>query len=154
MVLMYRQIHLLSALFNEIQQKMILPVMMQGTSLVLAFSLAMLVILPVSNDLLMIEFVLGSCSFHSILFYLSCLGGMVTVQKRFNTALRKFKQKTCIPIDKNERKWIRVLGRSFFPVKIKFGVNNFIEALTPLKCLLCIMRFTVQILLLKRGGKT
>lgn len=152
LVLTYRHIHLLSSLFNDLQQKFFLPAMMQSASVVLAFGIAMLVILPIRRDLVLIEFLLAGSSIDSILFLLFCLGGMVTVHNQSCIALRKLRNKVCITTDKSERKLVRLLIRSFCPIKIKFGANNFVEALTPFKCLHYVMRFTVQILLLQRRG--
>jgi len=49
--------------------------------------------------------------------------------------------------------WVKRFWRSCDEVKIRFGDNNFLDTLTPLRCMDTSMNLTVQVLLLLGSGK-
>lgn len=151
--MMYRHIQLLTNLCNEVHQKYLLSSMIVTSILILSCSLVPLVQIPISSDNApVLCMLLGAC-LDSLFYELFCLGGMVTVHKKSKIFIRKLKLEACIVSESvGNGRWTRKFARSCAPIKIKFGSNNFIEELTPLKCLTCSLRLTVQILLVARKG--
>lgn len=154
LIYMYRHIQLLGNLCNEIQQKSLLSVILVTASIVLAFCMAMLVILPFNSENILTQYLLMIASIDAMLFHLFCFGGMVTVHNMSTVTFRKLRKKTHAGLTSDERRSLRKFVRSCNPIRIKFGANNFVEKLTPLKCLHCCVRVAVQIVLLHRKGSS
>ncbi len=149
---MYRKLHLLNSLYNQVQ-KHILGVIMICAMLGISISLALLVA-SLSNSeqeanlIAIIAFVVAIMN--STIILLCFLSEMVAVRTKTENYLMKVKKLELRQTGREKRMWIRRYWRSCATVKIKFGENNFLEKLTPLRCLDFSVNLTVQFLLLSR----
>lgn len=87
----------------------------------------------------------------SALFFLFSLGTSSAVHQESKLSLEKMKCELPDVTKKRQREFARRFLGSCDVIKIKFGGNNFIEELTPLKCLDHGVDIAVQILLLGRS---
>lgn len=150
---MIRNIQLLSNLCNEIQQTVLLTTLIVGTVMVTSGCLVPLLQIPRTTKNAPVLFMLLGCCVESIICELFVFSGMVTVHKKSKALIRQLMCETCFKRkNRKDGRLIRKFARSCCPIKIKFGANNFIEELTPLKCVTFALRLTVQILLLTRRG--
>lgn len=152
---MFRHVQLLSNLCNEIQQKLMMIPIISSTIIVSSFSLATLAHIHFSADNLIIAGILVLAVMDATLVSLFCLGGMVLVNKKSKVLIHKFKSYRHHSELEMEKLWIRKFAKTCMPIRMKFGSSNFVESLTPLKCLNCAARLTIQILLTERrhGGQ-
>lgn len=147
---MYRHVQLLANLCNEIQQRMMMVPLLVAATLVNAFTIATLANIQFTAENLIITCILVAGFVDTIFVILFALGGMVIVNRKSTVFIEKLKYyDRWSPVD-IRRLWIPKFAKGCQPLKIKFGVNNFIEKLTPLKCLHCSARLTIQILLSER----
>lgn len=151
---MYRHVQLISGLCNEIQQKMLLAPLIVIVILINSFSLAILAHVSIVSENLILACFLVAVFVDSVLIILFCLGEMVAVNRRSKAFIQNLKFYNPSTLGESDRLWTRKFAQACQPIKIKFGANNFIEKLTPLKCLSCAARLTIQILLSERryGG--
>ncbi len=84
----------------------------------------------------------------AIICILVILGGIVSVYIKSKVTLQATKRLGFGISCKRSRNWMRRFFRSCDVIKIKFGDNNFLEELTPFKCLDFSLNLTVQFLLL------
>lgn len=147
---MYRHIKLLSTLCNEIQQKMMMIPLLATAILANAASLATLTHIQFVSKNWIITCILMTAYVDSTLMVLFTLGGMVTINRRSKAFIETLESYHIRGLGDTDWKWISTFRRSCQRLKIKFGDNNFIEKLTPLKCLHCAARLTLQILLCER----
>lgn len=146
---MYCHIQLLCSLCNEIQQQMMLVPFLFTATLINAFSLATLVHIHFSQNKI-VSCVLMSAFINMTLVILFVFGGMASVNRKSKQFIQSLTSHHNIARNEMERLWTRKFAKACQPMKVKFGTNNFIEALTPLKCLSCAARLTIQILLCER----
>lgn len=146
---MYHHIGMLSNLCNDIQQKLMIIPFNAEINLISAFSLAKLAHIPFLPENVVVIFVLVSCYVDTTLLTLFTMGGMVTVYRRSEELIRKLKSYRSHTSVGREALWIQKFVKSCKLIKIKFGANNFIEKLAPLKCLNCAARLAIQIYRLK-----
>lgn len=152
---MYRQVQLLAGLTNILQQKCFLVILMVGPILVISFCISALVKIPLDSEhvwSLLIFFML--CT-DSILMLMVCLGGMASVHLKSVDVLKQIGSRMHIKFEtkhghhfSQECKWRQKFHMSCSVIKIKFGSDSFIEALTPLNCMDCSTNLTVNLLLL------
>lgn len=148
---MYRHVQLLSSIGNEIQQKTLIFPVIVACVLNSAYCLAMMVVTPFTSENCIVHCVLVGVYLDTTFYLLFCLGGMVAVRKMSKYFLRKLNAQFYLsPSRIKERKAIKSLKRSVKLIKIKFGTNNFVEELTPLRFLNLAARISIQILLSER----
>lgn len=150
----YRHIQLLSILCSEIQQKILMVSLICSTIVVSSFCLATLAHISFNTDNFSVMCILLCTYLDSTFASLFCFGGMVSVNQKSKVFIQKLKSRRSSSQVEMENLWIRKFARACMPIKMKFGENNFFESLTPLKCLNCAARLTIQILLCERrhGG--
>lgn len=147
----YRKLQLLNILGNQTEQYA-LAVVISGSILTLSSSFATLVRLAAvaKDNNWMMKSVFGIAAVDAGVTMLVVLGGMVGAyldSKRMLERIRgmEFNDKRVKLV---ERRWMKRFLRSCTLIKIKFGGSNFIEELTPVKCLDFAVQMTVQLLLL------
>lgn len=145
----YRQIQILNTLYNE-TQKIALGAMMICGTLGVSISLAFLVSSlngghSKANILVFTTYGMSICNCTFALVIV--LGGMVAVSFESEKYLKDVSKLELRQISREKRLWIRRHWRSCAKVKIYFGANNFLENLTPLRCLDWAVNLAVQILL-------
>lgn len=145
----YRQLQILNTLYNE-TQKVALGAMMVCGTLGVSISLAFLVSSlngghSKANILVFVTYGMSICNCTFALVIV--LGGMVAVSLKSEKYLKDVSKLELRQISREKRLWIRRHWRSCAKVKIYFGENNFLENLTPLRCLDWAVNLAVQILL-------
>ncbi len=152
---MYRELQLLNSTYNHVQKHMLGVLILSAI-----FSISM-------NSTLLIKCLNGSgfeaSSIIMSTFFtaiedgvaaiLLILGGMVEVHKNCKYFLAKVKYLKYLGTSRGARIWARRFWRSCEKLKIKFGDFNFVEELTPLRCLDFTANLTVHMLLLARVTK-
>ncbi len=149
----YRQIQIFNILCNSLQHDC-LGVFMIGVMIFLSMSLGLLVKLGSSLDSgVVIVALLGIVIIDSGFTLLVILGGMVAVHTASEEILAEAKRLGTANLPRNIKMWTKKFWRSCDKVKIRFGDNNFLDKLTPLRCLDTSLNWTIQVLLLLRSGK-
>lgn len=143
----FRHIQLLATLCNEIQQKVVIPIMMIGTIIAVAVGLSFAVHTPITSGNLPVLVILMIGGVDSALFLIFGLGGLAQVYKESSVTFEKITT-TFATQTGRKLKWARRYLRSCAPIKMKFGGNNFVDEVTPLNCISHAIQLSVQILLL------
>lgn len=150
---MYRNVQVLSTLWNKVQQNL-LGAFIVGATLDVASSLALLSkgVKEKSFNNLTIG-ALGLTAIEGIAGLLLMLETPISINRESKKLLANVKQyqymKVGIPGMKS--KWGKLFWKSCAALRIKFGENNFLEEATSIRCLDWANDLTVQILLLSRG---
>lgn len=150
--MVYRQIQIVTNLCNDATQKGIVPAGIIGCVGMFGVGLA-LVINTVSKELLdpsmliLLIVVCGETGFYLVFG----LHGLAEIHSRSSNLLLEAKIKMLVMRKRSCRKWSRQFIESCPAIKMKFGGNNFVEMLTPLKSLGQAVEVAVQILLLGRN---
>lgn len=148
--IMYRHVQLLCNLGNEIQQKMMMVPVLVAVIVISAVSVATLAHIPFKQSNWVVICILVTAYVDTTLITLFSLGGMVAVNTTCKIFIKNLKLYDRGSISNLEKLWGAKFVASCSPFKVKFGGSNFIEKLTPLKCLNCAARLTIQILLCER----
>lgn len=98
-----------------------------------------------ANIMMIIAMLIGFCDGVALIIVLT--GGMLLVSTKSSQVFRVEKVSDAQSFMTKENRWVVRFWRSCRIVKIKFGDNNFLESLTPLRCLDFAVGITVQILL-------
>lgn len=96
----------------------------------------------------MIHVAMGLSMVDGFSTFMILFGGMVSMCAKSKTLLRQAKGVTGELSSKKEKMLNKKLWRSCDKIKVKFGDNNFLEELTPLRCLNASAEMTVQCMLL------
>lgn len=104
--IMYRHVHLLSTLCNEIQQTMIMTPLIAAVIMISAFSLATLAHIPFRAENVAIICVLLATYVDYTLAMLFAFGGMVTVQKKSKLFIQQLKSHRYHGSSEMERLWV------------------------------------------------
>lgn len=144
----YRHIQLIANLCNEIQQKILIPTIIAGATISVGVSTAILVHTSINLTNLPLILSISMICVNAALVLLFCLGGMADVYKESILIFRQVKARVFGATGRKNKKLTETFVKSCSILKIKFGGNNFVEALTPLNCLSHGMQLAVQILLI------
>ncbi|CAL8121576.1 unnamed protein product [Orchesella dallaii] len=155
-ILKFREIQMLALLNNVIIQNALL---MFTFCMIILISLAITVFVKLEwNTENIMAFTLFSCSgSNATQFFLMCMGGGMigiysTSKELFAMIKRKQKYttgKTFLTVRQHfGHKRLTRFCRSCTPIRIKLGESNFVEELTPLKCISAAVELTVNVLLL------
>lgn len=144
----YRHIQILVNLFNDIQQKVLVPSMIAGSVIGQGVSLAFLINTPSTSESFPVLIVMAIVCVDTALLLIFCLRGFAEVHVESRGALRNIKSTIMLLHGRMQMKWMRRFLKSCGIIKMKFGSNNFVEMLTPLNCICQAAQVTVQILLL------
>ncbi len=151
--IIYRQIQLFSILCNCVQRKC-LGVLIGSLTLVVSMNFSLLVGFANSNDESMNVIMLAIFLIMTIegtVALLVILAGMVAVYKESKMTLVGMKKLEYKIYARGCRIWLRKYRASCGKIKIMFGCCNFLEELTPLRCLDLALNLTLQFLLLSRS---
>ncbi|CAL8136864.1 unnamed protein product [Orchesella dallaii] len=154
---MYRLIQVMGNWNNDIQQKTMMICLMSTGIVIHSLSLFTLVRLPWNNlggnviPLAIYSLMLTDCSLAIIV----CFGGMLNIHTDSEKVLRNLKwilshgfEQISMKRNSMEVKWRRKFLTSCSPIKVKFGLTNFLERRTPLNCMDVSIGLTVQLLLI------
>ncbi|CAL8068036.1 unnamed protein product [Orchesella dallaii] len=153
--LAYRKMQLLTNLYNLIMQTAFLTIV-TAALFCLSLSITVLVQIELSSRNVLAFVFFSWLGLESILFFTVGIGGpMVSMHVDSKQLLTNFKrqhgnvQKSVGTAEQRLSKiWINKFYRSCSPIKIKLGESNFLEELTPLRCVDCSFDMTIQFLLL------
>ncbi|CAL8126948.1 unnamed protein product [Orchesella dallaii] len=153
--LAYRKMQLLTNLYNLIMQTAFLTIV-TAALFCLSLSITVLVQTELSSKSVLAFVFFSWLGLESILFFTVGIGGpMVSMHVDSKQLLANFKrqhgnvQKSIGSTEQRLSKiWINKFYRSCSPIKIKLGESNFLEELTPLRCVDCSFDMTIQFLLL------
>ncbi|CAL8121083.1 unnamed protein product [Orchesella dallaii] len=141
-----RFIQVLAVLVNRIFRYMLLAMICGGIGMG-SVSLAAMIRLnwDKSNvlSILMAVFIF----INSMAVLVISVGGMVTVHLKSKELGEQFKWSS-VEYKRRQRKWLSKFIKSCGFIKIYFGGNNFLEALTPVHCINFTITFSVQLLLI------
>lgn len=151
--LLYREIQIMNVISNSVQQRF-LGITMTNFTIGLAMLFNLLVgfvnrTCEETNFIMIIGFALLAVD--CILGLLVLLAGMAVVYVESKRKLDECKRVTELYKVTSCRTWAKRYWRSCYILKVKFGDGNFLEKLTPLKCLDVAFNLTVQFLLLSRN---
>lgn len=151
--LLYREIQIMNVISNSVQQRF-LGITMTNFTIGLAMLFNLLVgfvnrTCEETNFIMIIGFALLAVD--CILGLLVLLAGMAVVYVESKRKLDECKRVTELYKVASCRRWTKRYWRSCYILKVKFGDGNFLEKLTPLKCLDVAFNLTVQFLLLSRN---
>lgn len=149
--LLHREIQLLSDLNNYIQQWPVVTLYMVVAIVQHGFSVCGLIrIIKQPNADIVGIFLFSVIVMDTFLVIVVAFGGMSKVIEDSRKMIHESKRHlfACCGVSCAERRWVRQFMRSCPIIKIKFGSNNFVEALTPLNCLSSALEIAVQLLLL------
>lgn len=149
----YRQIQLLGCLQNEVQAEILLPVIMFCLTLILPTSLVLVIQQPWTHanmpTIILFSYVAGICAI-AIVFILGGLAGVWSDSKTLFENLDRLNVGRHRSLFQKDQKWQQKFWRSCRNlIKVKCGMNNFIEEQTPLNCLNWVVALTVQLLLVQ-----
>ncbi len=144
----YRQIQVFNLLCNSVQQNclgilVLVSIVLVGMSLVLLIKTGKSN-LQQGNITFFIPVALVALDCLVILLVLT--SGMTQVfveSEKLHIDIKRSHVKPAV-----NKRWKRKFWKSCDKIKIKFGDHNFLEKVTPLKCMDCSLQFTVQVLLL------
>lgn len=148
--LVYRQLYILNEISNIILQYCMAIFI---CTLITEFSIVLSTLITLSNgnyeesNWLIIASIVIMC-YGGLLCMLALLGGLVSVFKESREVLSSSKLLETRYECRKDRKWARRYWKSCSVFKMKFGDNNFLEDLTPLKCLDFSFDLTIQFWLL------
>ncbi len=148
--MLYRQLQIFNTLCNSVQQSC-LCVFIAGQTVLVSVMLCLLVghvneKYEETNKVMIATFTIMTVD--GTLTILLTLGGMASVFKDSKSTLSATKRLESTLMVKRERLWLQKYLRSCSEIKVKFGDNNFIEELTPLRCVHFAIDLTAQFLLL------
>ncbi len=146
----YREIQILNSLYNEVQ-KHLLGILIVGAIFCVTTNLTLL-IKSLNGSILEVSYIIMSTSILAVLnsgaAMLLVLSAFVSVHKKSKQLLQDVKGLECLETSRASRRWARKYWRSCEKIKIKFGDYNFVEELTPIRCLDFTANITVQMLIL------
>lgn len=146
----YRYIQIVTNLCNEVTQKVIMPVGILGSVVVLGVSFAILInTISQSQDPSILVLMTIVCA-ETAFYLLFGLHGLAEVNHGSKHLLENATKKMTGISKRKSRKWFRQCIASCPPIKMKFGDNNYVDMLTPLKSMNQAVQISVQILLLGR----
>lgn len=143
---LYRQLQIFNVLYNFVQERC-LDAFIFSTMFLISICFSLLVSYHNKiNIAMLVTFlnVLVNSTVAVVLF----LGCMLSAPIESKEKLAYIRRLDLTHTSTAVRKWTRRFWRSCGPIKIKFGGNNFLEKLTPLRCLDYAINLTVQFLLL------
>lgn len=144
---LYRELQLLNTFSNCVQQNIIGSLIL-GAIVATSTGLGLLVKLNENMANVMVYGAMGMAFVDGITMLMILLGGMVSVCASSKIVLKQAKFLELSMVPKKNKMWVKRVWRSCDKLKIKFGDNNFLEELTPLRCLDFSVGLTVQLLLL------
>lgn len=149
----YRKIQILECLCNDVQQSDLMVVTIMGGTLVLisAIDAALMVPWTLENAPGLLYFVLVAVNLS--LYLLVGVGTMSEIFQEFEDLLNRLKRRRIMIGQHRKRlcfQWRERFYLSCTPVKFKFGEFNFVDRLTPLKCISFAINQSVSILLLSK----
>ncbi len=147
---LYRQIQVINILYNLLQQDSLL-LFMYSQMTVVSVLLAILVGFMngrngKSNIVLVLTFVV--INGEAVIGILVILGGMVLIYMKSKHILKDARRLVVKIENKRDRKWLRKFFRSCAIFRVKFGSSNFLEELTPFRCIDFAFNLTIQFVLL------
>lgn len=145
---LYRELQLLNVYCNSVQQNIIGSLIL-GAIVATCAGLGLLVKLNEkmdANGMIYVAMIMAFADGVTMLMIL--LGGMVSVCASSKRVLQEAKGSTKNCVSRKNQLLVKKLWRSCDKIKIKFGDSNFLEELTPLRCLDFSASMTVQLLLL------
>lgn len=147
---LYRQFQIFNTFGNIIQQYIVLVLLIAATS---CMSISLMSLVRLSSNLndrnnIFVLLVYGISASNGTFAMLVLLGGMVSVYTESNNLFKIVKKLDLSCGNRVDRMWRRRYWKSCTLIKFKFGDSNFIETLTPLRCLDFSLNFTLQLLLL------
>lgn len=147
----YRRIQLIVSLYNDIQQKQSMPMLIIGSTISFSVGLAFLVQASFSTTSPSIMILMLLMCVDGAFFILLSLSTLAGVFKESKLVSQKIISDLLNIADGKERRWTRKFLNSCGVIKMKFGGNNFVEESTPLNCLSHGVQIAVHILLLWRN---
>lgn len=139
----YRTLQILGVLQNEIQQQFLLTELVVASIVLLSLCTTIVTKLGISGivAVVCIIIVVDCLSILTVL-----LGGMAMVH---STSVKGTQQlMALLALEKANFKTRRMIYKSLVSIKMRFGSINFVDSLTPLKCIDYANSLTVQLLLL------
>ncbi|CAL8146057.1 unnamed protein product [Orchesella dallaii] len=152
----FRHIQILIQMLNTLQQGYFMYNLMVPAILIQALSLTCLLKQPVVMEAIVPISVYLITVIDSMYNTMISMGGMAAIcneSKRCLASIRKYDR--CLKqhiVQTKELKWWRRFCKSCDFLKIRFGTNNFLEALTPLNCIDFGNNLAVQVLLLEASS--
>lgn len=150
-LLVYRHIQLVANLLNEVQQKIIVPTSIGISITISGVSLALLTSIPATTENLLLLLFMRLVWINTSLFLIFGLRVSADVQNNSVETMHRIGANLRYVTGDLEKKWVRRFAKSCGIIKIKFGGNNFVDSLTPLRCISHSLQITVQILLLDKN---
>lgn len=147
----YRYIQVAANLCNEIQQRVLVPIMLGGSTVVAGVSLAIFVITPRTSENLLVLVMMGFTYVDTALFMTFGIREFAVIHEFSKKVETKVKASLNSIFRITERKWTMRYVRTMRAIKMKFGGNNFVEKQTPFQCLSHAMQISVQTLLFDRN---
>lgn len=146
----YRILQILGILLNEVQQHELVTGVIVTAVCLLSLSTTSLTRVNLSRQQNIIVFgLLLILMIDCILTMIVLLGGMALVNTTSSDRLLRFRKLFVRP-SRIEGRVIKKICRSCDTVKIRFGSFNFVNNLTPLKCIDFANNLTVQLLLITK----
>lgn len=142
----YRTLQVLGILMNEIQKRAIVSTLIVLGIPLLSFCCTLL--LTSSGSSLHIFGFFAVAGLLMIAVFLIVLGGMSQLHQESKKCIMKCSSCPCRKTSRNEYKWQRNFLASCTLIKANFGEINFVDYLTPLRCIDFSMNLTVSLVLL------
>ncbi len=150
--IVYRELQILNSVYNSVQ-KDLLSLIIIGAIFCVTTNLTLL-IKSLNGTYLEVNFKIMSTFIltvlNSAMVMLLILSGFVSVHKKSKQFLQDVKSLEYLETSRVSRIWARKYWQSCEKLKIKFGDDNCVEELTPIRCLDFTANLTVQMLLLAR----
>lgn len=148
----YRQVQLLGCLQNEVQSGSLLTILMVGLIMIVPLNLVVIICEPWAPENLGILLLCGYLTFCSIICTIFILGGLAGLWSDSRVKFERLDRTNVsrhVRLRRKEWKFQQKFWKSCRNlIKVKFGVNNYVEEETPLNCLNCSLSLAVQLLLL------
>ncbi|CAL8136888.1 unnamed protein product [Orchesella dallaii] len=155
--MVYRELQLLAILGNLILQNSLLIVVV---ATIFSASISSTVLIQIEltsmNIVATVFFLINGLG--SMVFLTICVGGvMVPINARSKEFLENCKRQRCYDHTslvtsefRLTQRWLVKFFKSCVPLKTKLGESNFLENLTPLRCIDSVFQITIQLLLLTK----
>lgn len=150
----YRQVQLLSNLQTEVQAGSMMTVIIVLPTVVIALTVCLILHQPWTSKNAPVLILCGYMACLCMIALLFLIGGQAGV---WSDSRKMFEMLDRLNVSRDEllgrweRKWQQRFWKSCRNlIKVKFGINNFVEEKTPLNCLNCAVSLTVQLLLLEK----
>lgn len=152
--LKYRNIQILTIMFNEFTQFIVTPTVLVGGIVVVSMSTVGVVSVPWNSMHMPWCVILCILLINGIFALVIVFGNMAQIYAKSKRLIESSKTRTRVVFftgktyHKIDAKWRGRFYMSCSPIKFKFGRLNFIDRLTPLNCIIFANRMSVQLLLL------